>query len=234
MIEMQVIRKLQGADGELNLNVSVTIGAGELVALYGPTGSGKSSILRMIAGLLRPHGGTIKVGGEPWFDHEKNLNVPPQHRDIGMVFQEYSLFPNMTVRGNLEFARGRDGDKSMVEELLDVIELRGLQDRRPVLLSGGQKQRVALARALVRKPRLLLLDEPLSALDFEMRARLQEYIITCHRRMNLTTILVTHDYPEVLKLARRILVLAGGSVAYDGPPEVFLSQMGRSTTHPTR
>src|SRR5690606_9401344 len=153
---------------------------------------------------------------------------PPQDRDVGMVFQEYSLFPNMTVRGNLEFALSKNGDKSMVEELLDVIELRGLQDRRPVLLSGGQKQRVALARALVRRPRLRLRDEPLSALDFEMRSRLQEYIIMCHRRMNLTTILVTHDYPEVLKLSKRMLVLAGGGVAYDGPPETFLNRMESS------
>lgn len=221
MIEMQVRRRLQGADGTFNLDVDVTIGTGELVALYGPTGSGKSSILRMLAGLMRPHEGVIRVGDELWFNHEENLDIPPQHRDIGMVFQEYSLFPNMTVRGNLEFALGKHGDPNMVEELLDVIELRGLQDCRPALLSGGQKQRVALARALVRKPRLLLLDEPLSALDFEMRARLQEYIITCHQRMNLATILVTHDYPEVLKLSKRILVLAKGTVAYDGAPDKF-------------
>lgn len=226
MIEMQVRRKLQGADGELNLNVHLSIAAGELVALYGPTGSGKSSLLRMLAGLMQPDEGVIRVHDELWFDHEKNLSRSPQHRDIGMVFQEYSLFPNMTVRGNLEFALGRNGDKQMVEELLDVVELRGLQHRRPALLSGGQKQRVALARALVRKPRLLLLDEPLSALDFEMRTRLQEYIITCHRRMNLTTILVTHDYPEVLKLSERILVLSSGSITYDGPPKDFLDLMG--------
>src|SRR5690606_11867808 len=219
MIEMQVRRKLHGADGDFQLNVNVNIAAGELVALYGPTGSGKSSILRMLAGLMRPDEGVISVGGEPWFDHKKNLDIPPQRRDVGMVFQEYSLFPNMTVRGNLEFALNKGGDRDMVEELLDVIELRGLQDRRPVLLSGGQKQRVALARALVRKPRLLLLDEPLSALDFQMRARLQEYIIACHQRMNLTTILVTHDYPEVMKLAKRILVLSGGSVEYDRSEE---------------
>lgn len=226
MIEMQVRRKLQGADGELNLNVSARIETGELVSLYGPTGSGKSSVLRMLAGLMEPDEGFIRVRDELWFDHENKLNKPPQQRDIGMVFQEYSLFPNMTVRGNLEFALGRDGDSGMVEELLDVIELRGLQHRRPVLLSGGQKQRVALARALVRKPSLLLLDEPLSALDFEMRTRLQEYIMTCHRRMNLTSILVTHDYPEVLKLSKRILVLANGSLRYDGPPEDFLDLMG--------
>jgi molybdate transport system ATP-binding protein len=225
MIEMQVHRKLQGADGELNLNVSVTIGTGELVALYGPTGSGKSSILRMLAGLMRPDGGLIRADDQLWFDHERNLNVPPQQRNIGMVFQEYSLFPNMTVRGNLEFALEKDGDKHMVEELLEVVELRGLQNRRPALLSGGQKQRVALARALVRKPRLLLLDEPLSALDLDMRTRLQEYIITCHRQMNLTTILVTHDYPEVLKLSKRILVLSSGSITYDGPPAAFLDRM---------
>src|SRR5690606_11332854 len=130
MIEMQVRRRLQGADGELNLNVNATIQTGDLVALYGPTGSGKSSILRMVAGLMRPDQGTIRVGDELWFDHEKNVNVPPQDREIGMVFQEYSLFPNMTVRGNLEFALGKNGDSDMVEELLDVVELRGLQEDR--------------------------------------------------------------------------------------------------------
>jgi molybdate transport system ATP-binding protein len=226
MITLNIKRKLNGADGQLDLNVDTKIGMGELVALYGPTGSGKSSILKMLAGLLQPDEGTITAGGRTWFDGAHKINVRPQERDVGMVFQEYSLFPNMTVRGNLEFALKKHEDGKIVDELLHVAGLENLSDKKPHVLSGGQKQRVALARALVRKPTLLLLDEPLSALDREMRSRLQEYILFCHRKFSLTTILVSHDFPEVLKMCGRILVLENGRLSFDGAPSVLLERMG--------
>lgn len=224
MITVNINKKLHGADGDFILRVNTQIHSGELITLYGPTGSGKSSVLRMIAGLMLPDGGHIEIDGQIWFDDEKSVNLKPQRRNIGLVFQEYSLFPNMTVRQNLTYALDKGEDLAIVEELLDVAGLKNLQDRKPHLLSGGQRQRVALTRALVRRPRVLLLDEPLSALDHEMRARLQDYVLLFHEKMKLTTILVTHDFPEVLKMSKRMLVLENGTIRKDCPPESFLTR----------
>jgi molybdate transport system ATP-binding protein len=221
MISIILKRKLNGADGSLNLSVSISIARGELITLYGPTGSGKSSLLRMLAGLMKPHDGSIKIGDEIWFDQQNKINLKPQHRNIGMVFQEYSLFPNMTVRENLEYALSPKQDTNIIDELLDIAELRNLEHARPVMLSGGQKQRVALTRALVRKPKLLLLDEPLSALDSEMRSKLQDFILQFHSQFDLTTIMVSHDLHEVLKMSKRILVLENGQIKMDTSPQAF-------------
>jgi molybdate transport system ATP-binding protein len=223
MIEIQITRKLHGADGELNLQFETQIKPGELVTIYGPSGAGKSSVLRMIAGLLKPNSGKIIVGGQVWFDKNEKIDLKTASRDIGMVFQEYSLFPNMTVRGNLEFALQKGQPKNVVAEILELTQLENLQDKKPALLSGGQKQRVALARALIRKPKILLLDEPLSALDSGMRAKLQDYILEYHQKFNLTTILVSHDYNEIVKLSKRVLLLEGGIIQKDGPPLAVFS-----------
>lgn len=221
MIEISLVKKLTGADGPFDLKFTTSIKYGELVALYGPTGSGKSSVLRMLAGLMRPDEGVISVGDHIWFDHKKRINVIPQERTIGMVFQDYSLFPNMTVRQNLEFALSRDQNSHIVEELLTISGLTNLADKRPTFLSGGQRQRIALTRAMVRKPDILLLDEPLSALDTKMRAILQDYILDFHQRFNLTIILVSHDLNEVIKMSRRVLVLESGSIAKDCEPQLI-------------
>lgn len=218
MIEIEITKKLHGADGEINLRFETKIGDGELVTIYGPSGAGKSSVLRMLAGLLKPNSGKIIVDGRIWYDQSQGIHLKTALRDIGMVFQDYSLFPNMTVRGNLEFALQKGQAKTVVDEMLELTQLRNLQDKKPVLLSGGQKQRVALARALIRKPTLLLLDEPLSALDSGMRARLQDYILEFHRQFNLTTILVSHDYGEIVKLSKRVLVLEEGGIKKDCTP----------------
>lgn len=224
MIALNINKKLHGADGDFHLRINTQVESGQLVTLYGPTGSGKSSILRMVAGLMRPDGGDIRVADEIWYDEEKNVNLKPQKRNIGLVFQEYSLFPNMTVRQNLEYALDKNENPEIVDELLEVAGLKNLQDRRPHLLSGGQRQRVALTRALVRRPKLLLLDEPLSALDQEMRTRLQDYVLLFHQEMKLTTILVTHDFPEVMKMSKRMLVLENGLIKKDCSPESFLGR----------
>jgi molybdate transport system ATP-binding protein len=221
MISIALGRNLDGADGTINMDVRATIASGELITLYGPTGSGKSSILRMLAGLMEPHEGTITIADEVWFDSENDINLKPQYRNVGMVFQEYSLFPNMTVRENLEYALSANQDRNIVEELLDIAELKNLEHKRPNTLSGGQKQRVALTRALVRKPKLLLLDEPLSALDSEMRSKLQDFILQFHQQFNLTTILVSHDLHEVLKMSKRILVLEKGQIKADTSPQAL-------------
>jgi molybdate transport system ATP-binding protein len=221
MIRIDFEKKLNGADGSFTLKVDTTIAKGELITLYGPTGSGKSSVLRMLAGLLKPDRGLIKVEGATWVDTANKISLAPQHRDIGMVFQDYTLFPNMTVRENLEYALSDNQDHGIVDELLEVSHLANLQGSRPLLLSGGQKQRVALARALVRKPKILLLDEPLSALDSKMRATLQDYILDFHKQFDLTTILVSHDLPEILKMSKHVLLLENGIISDVSPQQLL-------------
>jgi len=222
MIEINVNRKLFGANGELNLTFDTTILQGEFVTIYGPSGAGKTSVLRMLAGLLKPDVGRISVEGNVWFDSAKSIHVRPQQRSIGIVFQDYSLFPNMTVRGNLEFGLQKGQATKVVDDLIDLMELGNLHDKKPSILSGGQQQRVAVARALVRRPTLLLLDEPLSALDSVMQSKLQDYLLQIHEQFKLTTILVSHDISEVMKMSKRALILENGRVEKDGPPSEVL------------
>lgn len=225
MIDIAITRKLSGPGGQMSLQFNSKIDSGEFVCVYGPSGAGKTSVLRMLAGLLTPDDGHIVTDNTTWFDKAKKVDLKPQLRNIGMVFQEYSLFPNMTVRGNLEFALKKESSADIVDELLQLTELEQLQDQKPALLSGGQKQRVALARALIRRPRLLLLDEPLSALDSVMQAKLQDYILRVHQQFSLTTILVSHDVFEVVKMSKRVLILEEGTIKRDGPPREVLPRV---------
>lgn len=222
MINLQLIKELNGPNGKLKLDFHLQMEHGQFTTLYGPSGAGKTSILRMIAGLLHPDDGSIKVDDQIWYDATKKVNVPPQKRAVGMVFQDYALFPNMTIAENLNFALPRDSKKEIIREVIDIAELGELRDRRPGTLSGGQQQRVALARALVHQPKILLLDEPLSALDQAMRFKLQEHLLQAHTAYNLTTILVSHDLAEVFKMSDELVVLDKGRIAKKGPPsEVF-------------
>lgn len=224
MIEIALAKTLTGASGKFELNIQTRLDSPGFVALFGASGVGKTSLLRMLAGLDQPDHGRIAINGETWFDSTAGIALPPQKRSIGFVFQDYALFPNMTVRENIAYATG-SADKGWVDELLDVTSLTTLHERLPRMLSGGQKQRVALARAIARRPRLLLLDEPLSALDPELRARLQDDLRSLHERFGLTTLLVSHDIGEVFKLAQRVLVLDAGRIVQAGTPaEVFLQQ----------
>jgi molybdate transport system ATP-binding protein len=218
MIDLQISKRLHGPEGMMSLQFDAQIKKGEFVTIFGPSGAGKTSVLRMLSGLLSPDRGRIGVGDSIWFDDSHRINLRPQLRNIGFVFQDYSLFPNMTVRGNLDFALQKGQSRAIVDDLLELTELTQLHDRRPSQLSGGQKQRVALARALVRKPELLLLDEPLSALDMEMQAKLQDYILKVHREFGLTTLMISHDLIEVLKMSQRVLVMSHGRIAKDGKP----------------
>lgn len=192
-------------------NISFDISKGEFITLLGPSGCGKSTLLRSLAGLVAPDSGKIRVAGEDI------TGLKPQQRGIGMVFQNYALFPNLTVTGNIAFglARQRINKQDIARRVTEVIELVGLNGREnvyPGTLSGGQRQRVALARALVVRPRILLLDEPLSALDAPIRKHLREQIRTIQQRLNLTTVFVTHDQEEALTLSDRVFVMNQGQI----------------------
>ncbi len=222
MIEVSISKKLDDGAGNLNLCLAFTVNEGELLAVHGPSGAGKTSLIRMIAGLLQPDDGKITVAGQSWFHKEERINLKPQQRDIGVVFQDYALFPNMTVSENISYALGKDHSRDIVDEMLDFMELTNHRDKKPDLLSGGQKQRAALARSIVRKPKILLLDEPTSALDTALRFRMQDYIANIHTQFGLTTILVSHDMLEVARLASRVLVIEQGEVKASGLPKDVL------------
>ena len=223
MISLQIHKALQGPNGTINLQVDQKISTGSFVTIYGKSGAGKTTLLRLIAGLMSPDKGLLEVEGAVWVDTSRGVNLKPQKREVGLVFQDFALFPNMTVYENLSYGLQRSQDPSAVLELLEVMELIELRERKPQTLSGGQKQRVALARALVSKPKLLLLDEPLSALDYQMRQKLQEYLLKLHQQFELTTFLVSHDIGEIFKLSDQVMHLDEGQVVHTGPPEDLFS-----------
>lgn len=228
-LDFRAAKTLQTAQGPQLMDISLSLERGRLLAVYGPSGSGKTTLLRILAGLVRPETGYITVEGEVWLDRSRHINLPTRHRSIGFVFQDFALFPNLTVRQQLEFALPDRHDKTIVNELLSLMELEELQRQRPAQLSGGQQQRVALARAIARHPRLLLLDEPLSALDEEMRSKLQEYLLKVHLRYGLTTLLVSHHLPEIFQLADEVIVLEGGRIIGKGAPANVFAQSASAT-----
>ena len=172
----------------------------------------------MLAGLMAPDQGNIRVEDTVWFDSATSSFLKPRYREIGFVFQDYALFPHLSVKDNLLFATHKKKDKQVVDRLMKLMELENLADQFPDKLSGGQKQRVALARAVVQQPRLLLLDEPLAALDPAMRVRLQDYLLKIHREFQLTTIMVSHDLGEIFKLADRVMLLNQGKASLTATP----------------
>ena len=222
VIYIDIEKQMLTANGLMTLVVQTTIPSGELVALFGQSGAGKTTLLRILAGLVTPDKGLIKFGQSVWFDSEKRIHVPPQNRNISLMFQDYALFPNMTVEQNIQFAQP-EKNNSIVNELLTLFGLSEFRKRKPNSLSGGQKQRVALARALARKPQLLLLDEPLSALDAEMRIVLQDEIARAHQLLGVTALMVSHDLNEVFRLASQVLCLENGTIVRSGKPEDVFS-----------
>ena len=222
MIELDIRKKLLGSQGEFSLEIKLHIKQGEFVALFGESGAGKTTLLRCLSGLADPDEGFIRVHGISWFDSVKKTSLPIQHRRIGYMFQDYALFPNMSVRGNLEFALRKGADRLRVQELIEIMALGELQHRKPNTLSGGQQQRVALARALAAESHLLLLDEPFSALDQETKVRLQDEVLQLQRHFGLTTVMVSHDVSEVYRLSKRVLIIEQGRILREGSPaEMF-------------
>ena len=219
MAEVQVekVSRSFGAHKALD-DVSIDFPDGGFYALLGPSGSGKTTLLRMIAGFDFPDAGSIRIGGEGV------ERVPVEKRRIGMVFQSYALFPNMSVADNVAFGLSVRGEPKSeiagaVQNALDLVQLGKLGERRPHQLSGGQRQRVALARAIVIKPRVLLLDEPLGALDKALRVDMQIELKRIQREIGITTIFVTHDQEEALTMSDRIGILRDGRLVQEGPPE---------------
>ncbi len=225
MIKIDIKLPINTAKGKKQLELNTCLKANEITAIFGESGVGKTTLLKIIAGLIKPEFGRIKVGDELWLDTQKNINLAIQKRKIGFVFQDYALFPNMSVKENISYAAT---SKQKAEELLSLMNLENLAKIYPKNLSGGQAQRVALARALAREPQILLLDEPLSALDFKMRSFLQDELVKILQHFKITTLLVSHDLAEIYKLSHRILELSDGKIIKDARTNEFFTSSNLS------
>ncbi|MEL1119474.1 sulfate/molybdate ABC transporter ATP-binding protein, partial [Campylobacter jejuni] len=225
MIKIDIKLPINTAKGKKQLELNTCLKANEITAIFGESGAGKTTLLKIIAGLIKPEFGRIEVGDELWFDTQKNVNLAIQKRKIGFVFQNYALFPNMSVKENISYAAT---SKQKAEELLSLMNLENLAKIYPKNLSGGQAQRVALARALAREPQILLLDEPLSALDFKMRSFLQDELVKILQHFKITTLLVSHDLAEIYKLSHRILELSDGKIIKDARTNEFFTSSNLS------
>ncbi len=206
MIKIEIQKSLHGSKGTMLLDIELEIFKGEFVVIMGESGSGKTTLLRILAGLEKSEG-NIWIEGKSW------QGLSPQKRSIGFVFQDYALFENMSVKENLLYVQK---NHTLADELLALTELTSLSSRNVKMLSGGQKQRVSLCRAMMNKPQLLLMDEPLSALDTKMKIKLQEEIIKLHKAFGTTTLMVSHDNESSYLLADRIIILDQGKVIKDG------------------
>jgi len=216
MIEVKNVSKRFG-NNEVLKDISLTVSEGELVTLLGPSGCGKSTLLRSVAGLLRIDGGAVSIDGQDV------TPVPPQKRNVGMMFQSYALFPNMNVSKNMAFGLSirrlpKAEIKRRVDEMVELVGLHGMENRYPSQLSGGQQQRVALARALIMNPKVLLLDEPLSALDAKIRQSLRVQIREIQQKCKITAVFVTHDQEEAMSISDEIFVMNDGHIVQAGTP----------------
>lgn len=221
MLKIDICKIFKNKHNDFKLQAKFEIQQGEFLAIFGKSGSGKTTLLRVIAGFEKALG-FCEFNNEIFFNQKQFLSI--QKRNIGFLFQDYALFENMNVEQNLLFAKN---DQKFANELLELLNLNSHRKNHILELSGGQKQRVALARALMRKPKLLLLDEPFSALDNEIKLNLYDYLLNIHKIYNITTILITHDVSEAYKLANKVIILDQGQIIKQGnPSEVFLKTQG--------
>ena len=219
-LSVRILKRVEGFTLDVEWRID-----NELAVLFGHSGSGKSMTLQCIAGLMKPDEGLIRANGDLFFDHALKVNVPPEKRSFGYVFQDRVLFPHMTVRGNITYGcKGlpKSDIQGKVAEMIKLFHLRGLEDRFPSEISGGQKQRVALARALIGRPDALLLDEPFSALDHPIRVEMIRLLKEVREEFDLPVVLVTHDVLEACTLADKVIVYSGGKIVRTGSPsEIF-------------
>ena len=216
MIKINIRKKLISDENPLIIDINTDIEKQSFVGLFGKSGAGKTSILKILIGVMNPDEGEILIDNKVIFSSAKKINIPTQKRGIGMVFQDYALFPHLNVYKNIGFGLKNKKNKNAVNEIIELMELKNIYHLYPHQLSGGQKQRVALARAIIcNDNKILLLDEPLSALDNETREKLQNEIINWHKYFNLTTILVSHNINEMYKLSNRILKIQNGKIQRD-------------------
>lgn len=213
IIQCQCQKQLHSSEGNYLLDVDFSLENNEILALTGSSGSGKTTLLRLLAGLEVPDQGLITSNGSIWVDSSKKINLAPQKRKVGMVFQNYALFPNMSIKDNLTYALAPGMSQSRVEDMLNILDLAALANKFPYELSGGQQQRVALGRAIIPKPTVLLLDEPLSALDQDFRKQMQIYLLRLHQEYDFSMIIVSHDQQEIYTLAHRIAILEQGKMS---------------------
>jgi len=219
MLSVDIVKQL----GDFKLTATFE-SAGPITGLFGNSGTGKTSIINLIAGLAAPDRGTIVLDGEPLDDTERRIHVPPHLRRIGYVFQDARLFPHLDVRHNLDFGRRMNGlarDSTNEERVIALLDIADLLDRRPAQLSGGERHRVALGRALLAKPRLLLLDEPLSSLDDDRKAEILPYFARLRDEAGVPMVYVSHDPDEMRKLATTVVMLKRGRVAAVGGVEIL-------------
>ena len=238
MLAFSLRKQVGHGEPARSIALELSLAPAEVVALSGPSGVGKTTLLRMLAGLTTPDDGYIRFADDCWYDSRQRRQRPTAQRSLGYVFQDYALFPHLSVRDHLRYgqrpASGQKPDEKAVDHWLELMELTAEAGRLPQQLSGGQKQRLALARALIGKPQLLLLDEPLSALDAALRSEIQQRLLLALREQPTTTILVSHDASEIFRLAQRVVLLSADAPARIGTAsELLLGQLtpGRCTLH---
>jgi len=222
IIDIDSVSKLY--DGEKVLdNISLAIAEGQRIVILGPSGCGKTTILRLIAGFIAPDTGSISIG-EQLVSKSGRIITPPEQRNLGMVFQDLALWPHLSVKGNIEFGLKAKGIPKIererrIQKTLDLVGMRDFAERKPAELSGGQQQRVALARPLVLEPKVLLMDEPLSSLDLELKLRLRKEVLRLQEKLGFTLLYVTHDRDEAFGMATRVVIMSKGRVEHEGTVE---------------
>lgn len=220
MLDLEIHKILKSTQGSFELKLQLQCRKNSFTVISGPSGSGKTTLLNMIAGLMKPDHGHIYFDSVPWYKGKQYIS--PQERPVGLVFQDYSLFPHLTVEEQIKLVKPKHVDASEITKLLEALEIEKLAAQKPGQLSGGQQQRAAIDRTLIQRPKVLLLDEPLAAVDRKLRLKLQEFIQKVHQEYELTTLMVTHDVAEAIRLADQIIELDKGQVLRSGTPsQVF-------------
>ncbi|MDO6739126.1 ATP-binding cassette domain-containing protein [Wenyingzhuangia sp. 2_MG-2023] len=232
MIRCQFQKTYGSGKQTFHLNIKASFQSNAINILFGPSGAGKTSLLRLISGLDKVDEGSVSVDRVDWINTQTKTFMPLAQRNIAYVFQDYGLFPNMTVLKNLKFVQKKI-PQQLFNDVIATLEIKHLLMVKPNELSGGQKQRIALARALVQEPKLLLLDEPLTALDETLRNKLQTYLVYLQQKYQFTVIMVSHNLQEVLKIADRVCVINYGEIIEEGKPTILISKNTQNTLKAT-